>query len=89
MLTVPDEMYVSTFQATGCPNPNPDINWWKTIQSGQVFQDMMNYCTLVKDGNANENQISHCCGTVTCVPTSCMKQKVWKQGKICFFTNNE
>ena len=75
-------MYVEKFQTTGCPNPNPDINWWKTISYDAMFQDMMNYCTIVKGGQGNEAQKTQCCGSVPCVPTCCNKVTNWKQSKI-------
>ena len=71
---------MSTFHATGCPNPDPVIDYWKTIADGQVFQDMMAYCTVVRDGQANSNQMSQCCGSTACVPTSCNVMKNWKKG---------
>ena len=72
---------MSTFHATGCPNPDPVIDYWKTIADGQVFQDMMTYCTLVRDGQADSTQMSQCCGSTACVPTSCNMMTNWKEGK--------
>ena len=78
---VPDALYVYKFQATGCPNPKPNIDWWKTILKGNMFQDMLAYCNVVKNGQASPGQISHCCGSIACSPTWCHKQTSWKQGK--------
>ena len=79
-LIISDEMYVSAFQRTGCPNPSPWLDYWKKTRDSIVFQDMMTYCNLVKDGNATSDQITHCCGTVPCTPKYCNKVMNWKQG---------
>ena len=79
-------MYVEEFQATGCPNPNPmSITWWKTQTDVKVFEDMMLYCTLVRDGNASPRQIKECCGLDSCVPSSCIEQQGWGTGNTLIF----
>ena len=77
---IPSETYVLTFHATGCPNPDPRTNYWKTISDGAVFQDMMAYCVLTRDGKADSRQINQCCGSTTCVPTSCNMMTNWREG---------
>ena len=77
---------MSTFRATGCPNPDPVIDYWKTIADGRVFQDMMTYCSLVRNGQADSTQMSQCCGSTACVPTSCNMMTNWKEGKKNFHT---
>ena len=70
-----------TFRATGCPNPDPYILWWKRQYSDVVFEDMMSYCTHVKDGTANQAQISQCCGSnISCRPTTCNAMTGWVRG---------
>lgn len=77
--------YVLTFQATGCPNEDPDIDWWmKQTNPTTVFKDMMVYCNRVKDGYANPKQMSTCCGGTMenpekCKPTTCAEQEEWKE----------
>ena len=57
------------------------INWWKTQADDKVFKDMMLYCTFVRDGNASPKQIEECCGSNSCVPSSCIEQQMWGPGK--------
>ena len=75
-----DKNYVLTLHATGCPNKYPYIDWWMTQTKTTVFQDMMTHCTLVKDGNADSVQITQCCGTTNCSPTTCTEQYQWRNG---------
>ena len=74
-------MYVSKFQTTGCPNPNPNLDWWKTLKSDDIFLDMLEHCVLVKIGEATDDEKNLCCGSVPCVPTNCNEVNYWEQGK--------
>ena len=74
MDTFSDKVYVDAFQATGCPNNEPDITWWKTQSMEEVFKDMFSYCELTREGKANERQKNKCCGNINCKVTSCVKQ---------------
>ena len=89
LFSVPDKTYVSTFHATGCPNPDPFIDWWKTVPDGQVFEDMMAYCTLVREGQADSIQIRQCCGSTVCIPTSCNMMTKWNEGNKNFQAKNK
>jgi len=86
---VSDEVsrYMTTLHATGCPNPDlystiGNLDYWKWEEalwgSRRVFEDMFEYCTLVRDGSANDRQISQCCGFSRCVPSSCKQLWNWK-----------
>ena len=77
-----DCAFVLTFQATGCPNKNPtpsQIAWWKKQTDDEVFSDMFEYCTRVRDGKANQRQRLQCCGKGKgCTKISCKKQTALK-----------
>ena len=76
-----DCKYGLTFQATGCPNMNPNAGGWKTRSDNTVFNNMFTDCTVVMDGSASAKQISWCCGEGNeCRPTSCNKQTTWTTG---------
>ena len=80
MVFFPDHVYVYTFHATGCPNRNPPLVYWKTLAQEGVFNDMNEYCKLTRDGNANEQQRSQCCGNNNCTINKCEKQREWVLG---------
>ena len=80
MRLFPDQVYVYTFHATGCPNINPSLGWWTTLPKDSVFNDMNTYCELTRDGNANEEQKSQCCGNNDCTVQNCAKQTKWVLG---------
>ena len=55
---VSDEIIIATFQATGCPNSNPNWDWWKTWKTQDthtVLKDMFNHCALA---NANPRSLN-------------------------------
>ena len=70
----PDKVYADAFQATGCPNNEPDISWWKTQSMEEVFKDMFTCCELTREGKANQRQKNKCCGNINCKITTCVKQ---------------
>ena len=70
-----------TLQATGCPNREPYIEWWKTQTDEIVFSDMLNICILVRDGHATDSQKRECCGeNIRCGPIFCNRQSTWVTG---------
>ena len=77
---VPENKYVLTFQATGCPNKYPLMDWWKTQTDTSVFTDMLALCTLTRSGVASVRQKQQCCGSKDCKPTACTKQRQWAVG---------
>ena len=77
---LPDQFYVYTFHATGCPNGNPWLDWWKNQTKGTVLNDMFIYCNRTRHGNATESQKYHCCGTDDCTVNICAKQTEWITG---------
>ena len=80
-ITAQDSEYVLTFEATGCPNKIPNLDWWKAQADNTVFADMFNYCNLVKDGQATVVQKRQCCGEGNeCKPSSCIRQHHWTTG---------
>ena len=80
MRTFPDQVYVFTFHATGCPNSSPSLGWWATLSKENVFNDMYTYCELTRTGNATEEQKTQCCGNNDCSVNSCAKQAEWVLG---------
>jgi len=71
--------YIATFAATGCPNKNVGLTWWKTQDPLTVWDDMHTYCYLVKAGRSSARQKATCCGDgVNCSPTACRKQSSWQ-----------
>ena len=63
-----------TFQATGCPNPNPYVDYWKTVDDATSFSDMHAYCTVNQGNSASAAQQAQCCGSSACSPASCTLQ---------------
>ena len=50
--------YQSALQATGCPNQRlSDSSHWDVQSLDDVYNDMHTYCTKVRDGSANEDQV--------------------------------
>ena len=83
MRTFPDQVYVFTFHATGCPNSSPAsglVGWWATLSKENVFNDMHTYCELTRTGNATEEQRTQCCGNNDCYVNNCAKQAEWVLG---------
>ena len=80
ILLVPDNKYALAFQATGCPNEYPNIDYWKTQTDNAVFSDMFLYCTSVRDEVANIKQKLKCCGSTDCKPGICTEQLQWTAG---------
>ena len=73
-------VYFDAFQATGCPNNEPDTAWWKTQSMENVLKDMFAYCEPTRDGKANERQKNQCCGNDNCKVTNCVEQTNWIKG---------
>lgn len=72
-----------TFVKTGCPNTQASTTWWQMVSvqpargESRVFQDMYDYCMLVKNGFASTAQKEMCCGAdnMSCRPSSCTLQE--------------
>ena len=79
-MIISDEVYIATFQATGCPSKTPFLGWWKTQSDKTVLNDMNTYCELVKDGQASDEQRGQCCGSEDCTINECVKQTAWAKG---------
>ena len=78
--------YVASFKATGCPNPNifPEpYHYWSKLTDTEIFEDMMQICTLLRDGDENAVRANRCCNSKLCVPTACNLQTKWSTGKYC------
>ena len=75
-----DHVYVYTFHATGCPNTDPYLGWWKTLPKESVLDDMNTYCEMTRDGNADEGQRQQCCGNNNCTLNKCAQQTGWITG---------
>ena len=75
-----DEVYIFTLLATGCPNGNPSLGWWKNLTKEYVFSDMNTYCEMTRDGNADEDQKRQCCGNTDCTVNNCTRQTTWATG---------
>ena len=87
--------YGPTFVATGCCNENPPTAVWKTMSDSEVFADMYQYCTLVRDKTATEEQVAMCgCDddkSLTCELQSAfiVEEKVKPQGLLLNYYCNE
>ena len=55
-------VYRNTWLKTGCKNPNPPFDWYKTQSESTVLSDMYAYCTLTNQDRATATQKSRCCG---------------------------
>merc|ERR1719359_892067 len=76
--------YGPAFKASGCPNKhNLNKGAFDAYTDEQAFNDMMLFCTLNRDGQANSAQQKACCGTVgnvdngvvkSCPTLTCTKQ---------------
>ena len=73
-------MYVATFQATGCPNKKPFLEWWKTQSEETVLNDMKTFCELTRDGHASDEQRYQCCGAENCTINECVTQIALTKG---------
>jgi len=57
--------FEKTFAATGCPNDKisgSTLNFWDSEKFDVILKDMLNYCNVVKNGVATEQQKQECCG---------------------------
>jgi hypothetical protein len=81
------ESYGLTFVATGCCNYQPNggtMEWWSSQSPSTVFNDMYQYCTLVKGGTASAAQKSFCgCGDAP--PKTCTLQTAFTTQKIPWY----
>ena len=77
---VSDEVYIDAFHATGCPNKNPYLEWWRSQSEEAVLNDMNTYCELTRDALASDEQRIQCCGAQNCNVTECVKQNTLTKG---------
>jgi len=79
----PDDSYayISTFHATGCPNPQPSrgqITWWQKQEQWITLRDMYRICKANEEGRANQGQKTECCGAVGCEHIGCVKHSAFQ-----------
>ena len=75
-----DEVYIDAFHATGCPNKNPYLEWWRSQSEEAVLNDMNTYCELIRDGHESDEQRSQCCGGENCTINECVTQIALTKG---------
>eukprot|EP00929_Paragymnodinium_shiwhaense_P076937 TRINITY_DN39600_c0_g5_i1.p1 TRINITY_DN39600_c0_g5~~TRINITY_DN39600_c0_g5_i1.p1 ORF type:complete len:7063 (+),score=1414.31 TRINITY_DN39600_c0_g5_i1:190-21189(+) len=73
-----DMKFLLTFQAGGCPNPEPEPSQfasWRAMTDPRVWQDMFTICqTAANSGPLNRDA---CCGTGNACAPICVKQTSW------------
>jgi len=67
------DKYAATFVATGCCNTNAANPHWQTVVPSSAFGDMMEYCTLNRDGTTTSDYQIEFCGCDV-PPTTCVLQ---------------
>ena len=66
------------------------IQWWKKKNDQDVFDAMFDLCIRVRDGKADKEQKSQCCGVIGCGGNHgrgepCVRQTGWTTGRLNIF----